>query len=236
MIVNNIIIMELFDLAGFKFPELVQEPLFFQSKLHEFFDKAPVGYKIIRSDGELINNSFIKGVVYLGVGAVIKPFSYIEGRLLLDDNSSLGPHAFIRGDVIVGSGSELRRCEVKDSILLTKVKAHHHSYIGDSIIGNRVNIAAGFIIANLRFDNQSVKVKGFGLSPTRKFGALIGDDAKTMINACLMPGSVVEKGGVVKQGVSNPLERGMCPLSGETMINACLMPGSVVEKGGVVRG
>jgi NDP-sugar pyrophosphorylase family protein len=43
-------------------------------------------------------------------------------------------------------------------------------------------------------------VKGFGLSPTKKFGSLIGDDVKTMINASLMPGSVVEKGGVVYSG------------------------------------
>lgn len=189
--------MDLFELKNFKFPEVINEPLAFQLKLKRFFDSEPQGFKIIKARGELVNNSFINGVVYLAEGAVIKPFSYINGRLLLDKDVVIGPHCFIRGDVIIGRESQLSRCEVKNSVIMNEVNIHHHSYIGDSIIGNRVNISAGFTTANLRFDEKRVKVKGQGLSPTRKFGALIGDDSKTMANACLMPGSVVEKGGIV---------------------------------------
>lgn len=184
-------------MCDFKQAFLLKDVLRFQEELKKFFDSKPQGFKVIKGEGEFINNSFIKGVVYLAEGAFIKPFSYIEGRLLLDKNASVGPHSYIRGDVVVGSGSKLSRCEVKNSVIMNKVNIHHHSYIGDSVIGNNVNIAAGFVTANLRFDKSRVRVKGLGLAPTYKFGALIGDDAKTMVNACLMPGSVVKRGGVV---------------------------------------
>jgi len=189
--------MELFNLSEFKHAGIISDPLSFQTKLKAFFDSGPEGYEVIKAEGEVINHSFINGVVYLAPGARIKPFSYIEGRLLLEEGASVGPHAYIRKDVIVGASSELSRCEVKNSVIMDGVKVHHHSYIGDSVVGNNVNIAAGFVTANLRFDRGRVKVKGFGLAPSHKFGALIGDGVKTMVNASLMPGAVVEPRGVV---------------------------------------
>ena len=50
---------------------------------------------------------------------------------------------------------------------------------------------AGTITANYRFDEKNVKVKvGDNMvdSGTNKLGAIIGDDCKTGINACLEPG------------------------------------------------
>jgi len=189
--------MDLFDLEAFKYSSLVIEPLLFQQKLKDFFDLGVKGLRVIKAKNEFINHSFINGEVYLEPGAVIKPFSYINGRVLIGKNSIIGPQALIRGDVLIGHNSILSRCEVKNSIIMDEVNIHHHSYIDNSIIGNRVNIAAGFVAANLRFDKARVKVKGFGLAPSYKFGALIGDDSKTMVNASLMPGSVIPKGGLV---------------------------------------
>ncbi len=188
---------ELFDLSNFKHAKLVINPLNFQKELINLFSEEIKGYKVIKSNGEVINNSYIKGTVYLAEGAEIKPFTYIDGEVIIEKESIIGPQAYIRGKVIIGEKSKLSRCEVKTSIIMNEVNIHHHSYIGDSIIGNKVNIAAGFITANLRFDKSRIKVKGLGLSPTHKFGSLIGDNTKTMVNATLMPGSVIKKGGVV---------------------------------------
>ena len=183
---------DLFDLSDFKFASLV-DLLGFQAKLKAFFNNVPKEYVKVTS----LPNVVIDGELYVGKGVTVKPFTYIEGRVLLDDGASLGPHAYIRSDVVVGKSSKLGRCEVKTSLIMTGVNIHHHSYIGDSIVGNRVNIAAGFITANLRFDKKPVNVKGIGVSPTYKFGALIGDDVKTMVNASLMPGSVIKKSEIV---------------------------------------
>jgi len=190
--------MKLFNLEEFDFPELIKEPVSFQEKVRKFFDSGPEHCVVIRGKGEFINNSYIDGEVYLREGAVIKPFSYIEGRVFVGENSIIGPQAKIKGDVVIGKDCRIGRCEVDNSIIMNGVKAYHHSYIGHSIVGNHVNIAAGFITANLRFNEQGVRVRGFGNSGKRKFGALIGDNVKTMVNSFLMPGSVIPPGSIVE--------------------------------------
>lgn len=67
----------------------------------------------------------------------------------------------------------------------------HLSYMGDSIIGEHCNLAAGTLIANLRFDDGHVKmvVKNKVVDTgRRKLGAVLGDEVKTGINALFMPG------------------------------------------------
>ena len=67
----------------------------------------------------------------------------------------------------------------------------HLSYVGDSILGERCNLAAGTITANLRLDDGPVKmlVRGEVVdSGRKKLGAILGDNVKTGINALLMPG------------------------------------------------
>jgi len=67
----------------------------------------------------------------------------------------------------------------------------HLSYIGDSIIGENCNIAAGTITANYRFDAGTVKmmIKDSVVdSGRRKLGTIMGDNVKTGINSLFMPG------------------------------------------------
>ena len=67
----------------------------------------------------------------------------------------------------------------------------HLSYMGDSIIGEHCNLAAGTLIANLRFDDGHVKmmVKDRVVDTgRRKLGVILGDEVKTGVNASLMPG------------------------------------------------
>jgi bifunctional UDP-N-acetylglucosamine pyrophosphorylase/glucosamine-1-phosphate N-acetyltransferase len=63
--------------------------------------------------------------------------------------------------------------------------------MGDSVIGEHCNLAAGTLIANLRFDDGHVKmtVKNRVVDTgRRKLGVILGDEVKTGINALLMPG------------------------------------------------
>ena len=67
----------------------------------------------------------------------------------------------------------------------------HLSYVGDSVICEGCNLAAGTITANLRLDDGHVKmvVKDKVVdTERRKLGAILGDKVKTGINALLMPG------------------------------------------------
>jgi len=70
----------------------------------------------------------------------------------------------------------------------------HLSYIGDSIIGEHVNLGCGTVTANVRLDkkNISMEIKG-NLVEThkRKLGAIVGDYASIGINVNIMPGKCI---------------------------------------------
>jgi bifunctional UDP-N-acetylglucosamine pyrophosphorylase/glucosamine-1-phosphate N-acetyltransferase len=81
--------------------------------------------------------------------------------------------------------------EVKNSILMDRAATPHLSYVGDSVIGERSNLGAGTITANVRHDGKNVMsaVKGAQVdSGRRKLGAIIGDDVHTGINTSIYPG------------------------------------------------
>ena len=73
----------------------------------------------------------------------------------------------------------------------------HLSYVGDSIVGEGVNVGAGFITANLRHDGKNVlsMVKGKLVDTgMKKFGAVIADGVKTGINTSVYPGRKIWPG------------------------------------------
>ena len=76
-------------------------------------------------------------------------------------------------------------------------KVPHLSYIGDSVIGENVNLGAGTITGNLRHDNADIKsmVKDKLIdSKRRKFGTIIGDNVHTGIHTSIYPGRKIWPG------------------------------------------
>ena len=145
-----------------------------------------------RVNGIVEQGAVLKGPVWLEESASVKSGSYVEGPVYVGKGSRVGPNARIRpstsiGDnVIVGTS-----CEVKNSIIMNGTTVPHLSYVGDSIIGEDCNIAAGTITANIRLDEKviSVEVKGQMQSTGRKkLGVIMGDAVQTGINANIMPG------------------------------------------------
>ena len=80
---------------------------------------------------------------------------------------------------------------------------NHGCYIGDSVIGENVDVGAGTIIANWRHDGKNVKsvVKSILTDTGRlKFGTVIGDNAKIGINTSIYPGRKVWPNAVTVPG------------------------------------
>ena len=84
----------------------------------------------------------------IGKNVSINAFSHVDGAKV-GNHSVIGPYARLRpgsdlaNDVHIGNF-----VEVKNSKIAANSKANHLTYVGDSIVGSRVNIGAGTITCN----------------------------------------------------------------------------------------
>jgi bifunctional UDP-N-acetylglucosamine pyrophosphorylase/glucosamine-1-phosphate N-acetyltransferase len=148
----------------------------------------------------------IKGPVYVAPTARVRSGVYIEGPVFIGPDCDVGPNNYIRaGTTLVGGNRVGASCEVKNTILMEKAAIPHLSYVGDSIIGERCNLGAGTITANLRFDHKTVRmtVKDQRVDTgLRKLGTVMGDDCQTGVNVSLHPGVKIGAGAWIAPGVT----------------------------------
>lgn len=144
--------------------------------------------------------------IVLGEGSKIDASAKIEGKVMMGKNSTIADSVLIRGNCIIGDNVHIGHAvEIKHSIVMNNTAVAHLNYIGDSIIGNNVNIGGGAIIANWRFDKKNIKIKfedekvDTGL---KKFGACVGDDSSLGVNSVLNPGTIIGKRTLVYPLVS----------------------------------
>jgi bifunctional UDP-N-acetylglucosamine pyrophosphorylase / glucosamine-1-phosphate N-acetyltransferase len=134
----------------------------------------------------------------IGLDTVIEPFTYIHGEVTIGQGCRIGPFAHLRhgtvlqNDVVLGVYTE-----VKNSVLADGVRARHHSYIGDAMVGRNVNIGAGSITAN--FDGEKVNRTIIGDR------CYIGSGAVLIAPLELSDGSNIGAGTVVSQESVNQL-------------------------------
>jgi bifunctional UDP-N-acetylglucosamine pyrophosphorylase/glucosamine-1-phosphate N-acetyltransferase len=164
-------------------------------------------------EGEVDESVSLEGSVVVSKKARIRRGSVIEGPVWIGESSEIGPYAHIRAYSTIGRRVHVGNfCEVKNSIVMDGSRIPHLSYIGDSIIGERCNLGAGTITANLRLDEKPIRmlVKGELIETgLRKLGVIMGDDVKTGINVSIMPGVKIRSGAFVAAGevVARDIER-----------------------------
>jgi bifunctional UDP-N-acetylglucosamine pyrophosphorylase/glucosamine-1-phosphate N-acetyltransferase len=155
--------------------------------------------------GTVEPGAFIKGPVWVEESACVRSGSYVEGPAYIGEGSTVGPNSRIRPCSSIGKGVNVgAACEIKNSIIMARTRIPHLSYVGDSIIGENCNLAAGTITANIRLDEETVKVKLKGKllsSGRRKLGTIMGEGVQTGINASIMPGVRVGPGSFIGPGV-----------------------------------
>lgn len=136
--------------------------------------------------------------IFIGKGCVIEEGAYIEGPCYIGDGCEIRNGAYIRkgsvigNECVIGHGTEVNR-----SLVLDSAKLAHFNYVGDSIIGEEVNLGAGSKCANLRLDQKEIAILFEGKKiPTgrKKLGALIGFGASVGCNAVLNPGTILLPG------------------------------------------
>lgn len=135
---------------------------------------------------------YVDGRLQVGKGTKILPGVVIEGDVIIGDNCKVGPNCYIRGSTAIGDKCHVGQAvEIKNSILLPGTNVGHLSYLGDSILGEKVNFGAGTITSNLRHDGGAHRspVEGRMVDTgRRKLGAIVGDGVHTGIHTSLYPG------------------------------------------------
>jgi UDP-N-acetylglucosamine diphosphorylase/glucosamine-1-phosphate N-acetyltransferase len=131
--------------------------------------------------------------VKIGSNVVIKSFSHLES-CKIENKVDVGPYARIRPDAILKEGSRIGNfVEIKKSIIGKNSKVNHLSYIGDSKVGNNVNIGAGTITCNY----DGVKKN----KTTIKDGVLIGSNSSLIAPVTINTESIIGAGSVITKNV-----------------------------------
>ncbi len=146
--------------------------------------------------------------IHLGRGCLVESGALIREPSIIGDHTEVRQGAYVRGYCVTGSRCVVgHTTEVKHSIFLDDAKAGHFAYIGDSILGNRVNLGAGTKLANLRFLPGPVTVRtpdGPLDTGLRKLGAILGDDVQTGCNSVTSPGTLLQPGSLLFPNVTAP--------------------------------
>ena len=156
--------------------------------------------------GKKIGSPVIGDNVFIGRDTVIEPGAYIKGPAWIGPNCQIRHGAYIRENVIIGAGSVIgNSSEIKNSFLFNGCQIPHFNYVGDSILGAKVHLAAGVIVSNLKLNGDLITLRVDGTTidtGLRKFGALIGDGAEIGCNAVLNPGSIIGRRSLIYPGVA----------------------------------
>jgi len=131
--------------------------------------------------------------VKIGNNVRIHSFCHLEDSKI-ENNVNLGPYARLRPGTVLQIGSKVGNfVEVKKSKIGKKSKINHLSYIGDTVIGNSVNVGAGTITCN--YD-------GVKKSKTKiKNNVFIGSNSSLIAPVTINKNSVIGAGSVITKNV-----------------------------------
>ena len=146
--------------------------------------------------------------VYLGESTVVEPGALIKGPTIVGNKTEIRQGAYLRGNCLVGDRCVVgHTTELKSAVMLDDAKAGHFAYLGDSILGNDVNLGAGTKLANLKMNNSEVFIKikdSTYETGLRKFGAILGDAVQMGCNSVTSPGALIGKSAMVYPALTVP--------------------------------
>ncbi|HAV72802.1 MAG TPA: bifunctional N-acetylglucosamine-1-phosphate uridyltransferase/glucosamine-1-phosphate acetyltransferase, partial [Stenotrophomonas sp.] len=105
----------------------------------------------------------------------------------------IGPFARLRPGTVLAEGSHVGNfVETKKVVLGAGSKANHLTYLGDAVIGSKVNIGAGTITCNYDGVNKSQTTIGDR--------AFIGSNSSLVAPVVIGEGATVAAGSVITRG------------------------------------
>jgi bifunctional UDP-N-acetylglucosamine pyrophosphorylase/glucosamine-1-phosphate N-acetyltransferase len=114
--------------------------------------------KVVLADGVTIGANCVIKDARIEQGASIKPFCHIDDAVV-GASSVIGPYARLRPGTELAEDVHIGNfVEIKKSKIAAHSKANHLAYIGDAVIGSRVNVGAGTITCNYDGVNKHLTI------------------------------------------------------------------------------
>ncbi len=153
--------------------------------------------------------------IYLGKGTKIMPGVVLdasEGRIFIDEGVTVYPNSIIMGPVFIGANTQIKAAaqiyggtsvgdvckiggEVHESIFYSYSNKQHDGFIGNSYVGQWVNIGAGATFSNLKnnYSNVRVHISKYRLLDSKNMflGGIMADHSKIGINTMFNSGTTV---------------------------------------------
>jgi len=155
----------------------------------------------LSNDTKFGNNVIINQYVVIGkktkIGdnVEIMPFTHIENAVL-ESKVKVGPFSRIRPGSYLSKGSRIGNfVEIKKTNIGRNSRINHLSYIGDAIVGKKVNIGAGTITCNYDGKNKN-KTKILD-------GAFIGSNTSLIAPIKIGKNAVVGAGSTLSKNVKD---------------------------------
>jgi bifunctional UDP-N-acetylglucosamine pyrophosphorylase/glucosamine-1-phosphate N-acetyltransferase len=173
-------------------------------------DSVYIGDDVNISNDVIIQpNTFIFGKSSIGSGSIIGPLvqlydchiganTSINSAVLIEAeigaNNNIGPFSYIRPGTVTGDKVKIGGfCEVKKSRVGKNSKIPHLTYIGDTEIGNNVNIGASSVTCNYDGYRKNKTVIGNNV--------FIGSDTMLVPPVEIGNGAIVAAGSVITENV-----------------------------------
>ena len=149
-----------------------------------------------------------RGPVHIEGGVVIESGASIFGPCFIGRGTFIGNGVLIRPYTAIGAGSMVGfGVELKNCVLLDGVHVGRLSFIGDSVIGEGVQVGSGTMTLNQSMDGPTVRVRmndAFIDSGMTKLGSFVGDGSRIGASNTLASGTLVAPHEVIPNHYTYP--------------------------------
>ncbi len=144
------------------------------------------GNVVIEEGARVFEGAVIKGPCYIGKGVIV-------------GNNNLIRESDLEEGCVTGFNSDITRSYIGANSWF------HTNYIGDSVIEGDFGMGSGAVLANLRLDDYTIRVKKGDEtvdSGRHKLGLIAGKGSRVGVNVSTMPGVKIGTNSLVGPGVT----------------------------------
>ena len=159
---------------------------YMKRKFQEVHPGVYVGKKVHLDNMVFYNTTF--GDIIIDDRSAVLPFTYLVGPLYIGKNCQVNEHASIEGSSI-GNVCKVGG-EISNTVFAGHSNKQHFGCIGESYIGEWVNLGAGTTNSDLKNTYGEITMDGVNTGQ-RHLGCVIGDNTKTAILCSLYTGKII---------------------------------------------